>query len=90
MKCQVCNTHQAAPGYDFCDLCAVDEFYRRGKVAEKKDIVVTIIHNHPIELIQQIEKSIDKALTPLGFSRSTTSHDQESCSLVYFQFGSAL
>lgn len=90
MKCLLCKTHQAAPGFDVCALCSVDEFYKIPTVGEQKDIVVTINHDYNIDFIQKIEDHIDDALAPLGFSRSTTHHEPNSCSLIYFQFGKAL
>lgn len=61
-------------------------------VSEQRDIVVTINHTleeYDIEFIQQIERHIDKALAPLGFTRSGTTK-AEKTELVYWQFGAAL
>lgn len=62
-------------------------------VGKQKDIVVNINHGvseYDIKFVQQIEKAIDDALSPLGFSRSETTKADMGCSLIYFQFGVGL
>ncbi len=55
-----------------------------------KDLEVTINHSCPedisIEFVQQIEQSVDKALSPLGFERSTTEKSDKVIA-VYYHFG---
>ncbi len=62
-------------------------------VGNQNDIVVRINHttpeDYPIEFVQQIEKEIDKALSPLGFSRSKTGKLTDAVEMTYFQFGVA-
>ena len=51
-------------------------------------LIVTIPNgnNYHIDLIHQIEKAIDKALVPLGFAHTETSHGDEVV-IKYYQFG---
>jgi hypothetical protein len=61
-----------------------------GTIAESRDIVVTINHGldeYEIGFIQQIEAQIDKALAPVGFSRSLTSKGGDKVELTYYRFG---
>jgi len=60
-------------------------------LGEQRDIVVTINHTldeYDIEFVQQIERHIDKALAPIGFTRSKTTKG-DKIELVYWQFGFA-
>jgi len=64
-----------------------------GTVGEQRDILVTVAHGvdeYDIKFIQQIEKAIDAALSPLGFSRSETEKGSDKCTMIYFQFGRGL
>lgn len=61
-------------------------------IKDQKDIVVTINHGldeYDIGFIQQIERGIDKALAPIGFTRSTSSKSGDKCEFVYYQFAFA-
>ena len=51
-------------------------------------LIVTIPNgdNYHIDLIHQIEQAIDKALIPVGFTRTSTSHNADVV-MRYFQFG---
>jgi len=63
------------------------------KAGERKDIVVTINHGldkYSIGFIRQIEKQIDSALAPVGFSRSISSKSNNEVTLNYWQFGQTL
>jgi hypothetical protein len=55
------------------------------------DLIVTIPNgsNYHIDLIHQIEQAVDKALIPLGFARTGTSHGEE-VKIKYYQFGKAV
>lgn len=55
-----------------------------------KDLFVTIPNgnNYHLDLIHQIEQAIDKALIPLGFARTGTSHG-ENVIIEYYRFGIA-
>lgn len=59
----------------------------------QRDIVVYVNHGldeYDILLIQEIESAIDKALVPLGYTRSTSSKDGHICESVYWQFAKSL
>jgi hypothetical protein len=75
-----------------CDDCQPSAA-SAGLAGEQRDIVVTINHGldeYDIEFIQQIEKHIDAALAPVGFTRSTSTKGGKTVEFVYWQFGQCL
>ena len=81
------------PEKDDCflsDLCEDIQRKAAKTVGEGRDIVVTIrpgLDKYKIEMIQAIEKAIDEALTPLGFTRSKSGKWGHKVEFVYWQFG---
>ena len=54
------------------------------------DLTVKISVPLRIEFIQRIEKQLDAALVPMGFTRETTTKSSDFTELNYRQFGVTL
>lgn len=84
------------PEKDDCFLSdLVEDIQRKAAttVGAGRDIVVTVrpgLDAYGIEFIQEIEKRIDKALTPIGFTRSKSGKWGHKVEFVYCQFAKAL
>ena len=59
----------------------------------KPDITIRlnfVLDTTEIDFIQHIEKSIDCALSPIGFTRVTSTKSGDYVEINYFQYGKAL
>ncbi len=75
------------------DLCEDIQRKPAKTVGEGRDIVVTVrpgLEAYGIEMIQAIEKAIDSALIPLGFTRSKSAKWGHRIDFVYYQFAKVL
>ncbi len=84
------------PEKDDCflaDLCEDIQRKPAETVGEGRDIVVTIrpgLETHDIKFLRAIEKSMDKALLPHGFTRSKSGKWGHKVEFIYYQFAKCL